>query len=228
MATRYARRVDIARLLFPDFSLILVGWLVCRYTALGRSVWQQVETLVYYLLFPVLLFHSIVRSPLDLQAASSLIAAGVVMGLTSMALSYALPHVPGLARHIPRRDHAASAQIAFRFNTYIALALVERVAGPAGLQLVERNYRSRYGEIDLIMRDGRTLVFVEVRYRSRSRFGGAEESVDRRKQTRLVLTAASYLREHHLNCPTRFDVAALKPGSGGPELNWIKGAFQAD
>ena len=98
----------------------------------------------------------------------------------------------------------------------------------ARLQLVERNYRSRYGEIDLIMRDGRTLVFVEVRYRSRSRFGGAEESVDRRKQTRLVLTAASYLREHHLNCPTRFDVAALKPGSGGPELNWIKGAFQAD
>ena len=98
----------------------------------------------------------------------------------------------------------------------------------AGLQLVERNYRSRYGEIDLIMRDGRTLVFVEVRYRSRSRFGGAEESVDRRKQTRLVLTAASYLREHHPNCPTRFDVVALKPGSGGPELNWIKGAFQAD
>lgn len=135
-ATRYARRVDIARLLFPDFSLILVGWLVCRYTALGRSVWQQVETLVYYLLFPVLLFHSIVRSPLDLQAASSLIAACVMTVLASLALSYALPHVPGLARHIPQRDHAASAQIAFRFNTYIALALIERVAGPAGLQLV--------------------------------------------------------------------------------------------
>ena len=97
-----------------------------------------------------------------------------------------------------------------------------------GLRIIARNFRIRGGEIDLVCRDGRTLVFVEVRYRSRSRFGGAEESVDRRKQTRLVLTAASYLREHHLNCPTRFDVVALKPGSGGPELNWIKGAFQAD
>ena len=132
----YARRVEFARLLFPDFSLILCGWLVCRYTLLGRQVWQQVESLVYYFLFPVLLFHSIVRRPLDLGATSSLIVAGVGMGLVAIALSYALPHLPGLRRHIDRRDHAASAQIAFRFNSYIALALVERVAGPQGLQLV--------------------------------------------------------------------------------------------
>ena len=64
-----------AQLLFPDFSLILCGYLVCRYTALNRTVWEQVESLVYYFLFPVLLFQSIVRSPLDLGAASSLIGA---------------------------------------------------------------------------------------------------------------------------------------------------------
>ena len=54
-----------AQLLVPDFSLIACGWLLCRYTALDRRVWDQVESLVYYFLFPVLLFHSIVRSPID-------------------------------------------------------------------------------------------------------------------------------------------------------------------
>ena len=73
--------MNYAQLLFPDFSLILCGYLVCRYTALNRPVWDQVEILVYYFLFPVLLFHSIVRSPLDLGAASSLIGAGLSMGI---------------------------------------------------------------------------------------------------------------------------------------------------
>jgi malonate transporter len=71
----YSRAVNYAQLLFPDFSLILCGYLVCRYTALNRTVWEQVESLVYYFLFPVLLFQSIVKSPLDLGAASSLIGA---------------------------------------------------------------------------------------------------------------------------------------------------------
>jgi malonate transporter len=128
--------VNFAQLLFPDFSLILCGYLVCRYTALNRTVWQQVESLVYYFLFPVLLFHSIVKSPLDLAAASSLIAAGLLMGLTGIALSYSLPHLPWLGRRIDVRDHAASAQVAFRFNSFIALALAERVAGPQGLLLI--------------------------------------------------------------------------------------------
>jgi len=128
--------MNFAQLLFPDFSLILCGWLVCRYTALNRTVWEQVEALVYYFLFPVLLFQSIVRSPLDLGAASSLIAAGLLMGLAGIALAYSLPWWPWLGRHIDRRDHAASAQVAFRFNSFIALALAERVAGPQGLLLV--------------------------------------------------------------------------------------------
>ena len=128
--------VNYAQLLFPDFSLILCGYLVCRYTALNRAVWEQVESLVYYLLFPVLLFHSIVKSPLDLGAASSLIGAGWALGLTGIALAYSLPYWPGLGRHIPRRDHAASAQVAFRFNSFIGLALADRLAGPEGLLLI--------------------------------------------------------------------------------------------
>ncbi len=132
----YSRRVNYAQLLFPDFSLIFCGFLVCRYTALNRTVWAQVDALVYFLLFPVLLFHSIIKSPLDLHAASSLIAAGWTLGLSGIALAYALPYLPWLRRHIAQRDHAGSAQIAFRFNSFVGLALAERMAGPQGIQLI--------------------------------------------------------------------------------------------
>lgn len=128
--------MNFAQLLFPDFALILCGFLVCRYTALDRSVWEQVEALVYYFLFPVLLFQSIVKSPLDLGAASSLIAAGLLLGVSGIALAYALPYVPILRRHIDAREHAGSAQVAFRFNSFIALALAERLAGDRGLLLL--------------------------------------------------------------------------------------------
>jgi hypothetical protein len=128
--------VNYAQLLFPDFSLILCGYLVCRYTALNRTVWAQVETLVYFLFFPVLLFHSIVKSPLDLGATSSLIGAGWAMGLTGIALAYSLPYLPWLGRYMPQRDHAASAQVAFRFNSFVGLALADRLAGPQGLLLI--------------------------------------------------------------------------------------------
>jgi malonate transporter len=128
--------VNFLQLLLPDFALILCGFLVCRYTALNRTVWEQVESLVYFFLFPVLLFSSIVRSPLDLGAASRLIGAGLLLGVGGIALAYLLPHVPGLGRHIDRREHAGAAQVAFRFNSYIALALSERLAGAQGLLLI--------------------------------------------------------------------------------------------
>ncbi len=129
-------KVNYAQLLFPDFSLILCGYLVCRYTALNRTVWAQVESLVYYFLFPVLLFHSIVKSPLDLAAASSLITAGLGLCITGIGLAYVLPALPWIGRHIDRREHAASAQVAFRFNSFIALALAERLLGSQGLVLI--------------------------------------------------------------------------------------------
>ncbi len=127
--------MNYAQLLSPDFSLILCGYLVCRFTALNRTVWEQVESLVYFFLFPVLLFHSIVRSPLDLSAASNLIIGGWALGLSGVAMSYVLPYLPWLGRHVDRRQHAASAQVAFRFNSFIGLALAERLAGPPGPSL---------------------------------------------------------------------------------------------
>ena len=132
----YPRRVNFAQLLFPDFSLILCGYLLCRYTALNRQVWQPVESLVYFFLFPVLLFHSIVKSPLDLQAASSLIGAGLSLAVCAIALSYSLPYWPVLGRYLDRRDQAAAAQVGFRFNSFIGLALAERLAGPEGLLMI--------------------------------------------------------------------------------------------
>ncbi len=128
--------MNFAQLLFPDFSLILCGYFLCRYTALNRTVWQQAESLVYYFLFPVLLFHSIVKSPLDIQATSSFLMAGLSMGLLGIGLSYSIPYWPWIGRHIDKRDHAASAQISFRFNSFIALALVERLTGAEGLLLI--------------------------------------------------------------------------------------------
>jgi putative endonuclease len=96
-----------------------------------------------------------------------------------------------------------------------------------GLRLIERNYRCRYGEIDLIMEDGRTVVFVEVRFRGSLRFGGALESVDRRKQAKLLTTAMCFLKERRLDRPARFDVAALSPAANGLAIEWVRDAFQA-
>jgi len=126
--------VNYASLLVPEFSLILLGYLVCKLTPLNRSVWNQVDALVYYLLFPTLLFYSIIKSPLDLGAASKLVGAGWSVIAAGVVLAYAIPFLPGLKRHIPPRDHAASAQVAFRFNSFIALALAERLAGAVGSQ----------------------------------------------------------------------------------------------
>ncbi|MBU3897574.1 MAG: AEC family transporter [Gammaproteobacteria bacterium] len=128
--------MNYAQLLFPDFSLILCGYLVCRYTALNRPVWAQVESLVYFFFFPVLLFHSIIKSPLNIGAATHFIGAGWALGLAGIALAYSVPYWPGLRPYIPVRQHAASAQIAFRFNSFIGLALADRLAGAQGLLLI--------------------------------------------------------------------------------------------
>jgi malonate transporter and related proteins len=128
--------VNFFQLLLPDFSLILCGYLLCRYSALDRRVWEQVDRLVYYFLFPVLLFYSIIRQPLDWPSASPLVAAGLSMAAAGIALAYSLPYWPWVGRRIERRLHAAGAQVGFRFNSFIALALIEKVAGPQGLPLL--------------------------------------------------------------------------------------------
>ncbi|MDW3096297.1 MAG: YraN family protein [Gammaproteobacteria bacterium] len=91
-----------------------------------------------------------------------------------------------------------------------------------GLILIERNYHCRFGEIDLIMQDTDTLVFVEVRYRSSEKYGSAAESVDGNKQRKLVFTANHYLQKYPSNQPTRFDVVALSPHQ---QPEWITNAF---
>lgn len=128
--------MNYAELLAPDFSLILLGFLLCRYTALNRAVWEQAEKLVFFVFFPVLLFHSIVKSPLDLSATSELIVGGLTLAASGIAMAYVLPYLPWLGARIDRREHAACAQIGFRFNSFIALAMAERLAGPEGLLLI--------------------------------------------------------------------------------------------
>lgn len=92
-----------------------------------------------------------------------------------------------------------------------------------GLRVVERNFRVRGGEIDLICRDGKGLVFVEVRQRSRSDFGGAGASITAGKRRRIVLAAQHYLLGKP-DCDCRFDCVLID----GEQLEWIKHAFSAD
>lgn len=98
-----------------------------------------------------------------------------------------------------------------------------------GLALVTQNYLCRGGEIDLIMRDDQTLVFVEVRFRKHRRYGGALESIDLRKQSRIIHTAGHYLQHHpgaYSAC--RFDVLAASPLRDDYAFNWIKDAFRVE
>ena len=101
----------------------------------------------------------------------------------------------------------------------LAAAYLQR----AGLKLVERNYRCRFGEIDLIARDGPTLVFVEVRMRSSERFGGAAASITAAKQLKLLRAARHYLSGTASAPPCRFD--ALLVNGNDHSIEWLKNAF---
>lgn len=104
----------------------------------------------------------------------------------------------------------------------LAAAFLER----RGLQVAERNFRVRGGEIDLVCREGRTLVFVEVRLRRRSDFGGAAASITANKRRRLVLAARHYLvRQPDAVC--RFD-CVLMESLAEAGIQWMKNAFSAD
>lgn len=94
------------------------------------------------------------------------------------------------------------------------------------LTLVTQNYRSRFGEIDLIMQDDVTLVFIEVRLRRNADFGGAAASIDSHKRQRLIRTAQHYLAGLARTPPCRFDVV-LMDDAEGRNVQWLKNAFDA-
>lgn len=99
----------------------------------------------------------------------------------------------------------------------------------AGLTLVARNYSTRFGELDLVMQDGNTLVFVEVRYRRSTGFGGAAASVTQRKRERLIRAANGFLAAHarHAQCACRFDVVTFEGDREHARGRWKKAAFDA-
>lgn len=96
----------------------------------------------------------------------------------------------------------------------------------AGLKLIQRNYLARGGELDLVMQDGLTLVFVEVRYRAAGSHGDGIDSVSASKQKRLILAARQFVADHrqYARWSSRFDVVAL--GDGG--LRWLRNAIAVD
>jgi putative endonuclease len=96
-----------------------------------------------------------------------------------------------------------------------------------GLSLIERNYHCKRGEIDLIMNDSGTLVFVEVRFRKNDRFGSALESIHAAKQKKIIISASHYLAHHPEDQPIRFDAVALSPSATKLEIQWVKSAFEA-
>lgn len=94
-----------------------------------------------------------------------------------------------------------------------------------GLTLLESNYRCRFGEIDLIMRDAEEIVFVEVRLRTNTNFGGAAASITTSKKQKLTRTAEMYLLQHG-RAPCRFD-AVLLDALAPSNIHWLKNAFEA-
>lgn len=105
----------------------------------------------------------------------------------------------------------------------------EQYLNQQGLVTRARNYRCKVGEIDLIMNHNNTLVFVEVRLRSNRYFASAAETVDWRKQQKLVRAAQHYLQRHGLteSAACRFDVLAFDPNQTGGQVTWLQDAFSA-
>ncbi len=132
-------------------------------------------------------------------------------------------------------------QFAFEMVGYHVADIDRRAAGAgwelaarrhleaAGLRLLAANQHFRMGELDLVMRDGDVVVFVEVRYRRSAGFGGSAPSVDFVKQRKLVLAAQCFLAEHRdlARCACRFDVVAVDGSTDAPRVDWIRNAFDA-
>lgn len=100
-----------------------------------------------------------------------------------------------------------------------------------GLRLLEQNYRGRFGEIDLVMLDGETLCFIEVKYRNSPAFGGAAYSIPLSKQRKITQTAMAYVQQHRnfQRSALRFDALLMQAddSASGISIEWIANAFEA-
>lgn len=127
--TCYKSRVQTALALLPDFLLILLGQALRRWLHLGDHFWTGLEKLVYFVLFPALLFNSLARANLALATAAPLLASGLLIMATGMALG-------AVARWLfpmSTSSFASQFQCAFRFNTYIGLAVAAKLHGAPGI-----------------------------------------------------------------------------------------------
>jgi putative endonuclease len=98
-----------------------------------------------------------------------------------------------------------------------------------GLKTLQRNFQARFGEIDLVMLDGETLVFTEVRYRANQRHGSGADSVTPRKQQRIIRAARLFLQYHdpQQTRPCRFDVISIGRSGGRTVFDWVRDAFDS-
>jgi malonate transporter len=125
-------------LLFPDFALILIGLMLFRITDWGAEFWAGAEKLVYFVLFPSLLFYSTARTPLHFETTGAMVLIGTLASLTAIALTWiGRPLLRSQARKVPDQplQYESGMQTAYRFNSYIALALTSRLAGEEGAGL---------------------------------------------------------------------------------------------
>jgi malonate transporter and related proteins len=128
----FASLLDTAALLAPDFSLVILGYLLMRYTLFKREAWTVLEQLVYYVLFPVLLFNAVSNAKFDFATTAGFLASGLALASFAIAAGYS-------ARWLLNPDatlYASGVQTAFRFNSYIGLAVAERLAGAEGVSLL--------------------------------------------------------------------------------------------
>ena len=122
---------------------------------------------------------------------------------------------------------AAPAGSSRQADGHLAEARVAAYLERQGLKILARNYRVKGGEIDIVAREGKTTVFVEVRLRRNDAFGGAAASITRSKQQRLILAARHWLQAHG-ETPCRFDCLLLEGRAADAPITWLRDAFSAD
>jgi malonate transporter len=155
--------VSAALLLLPDFLLIVGGALLKRVRGFDAPVWSGIERLVYFVLFPALLFRSLAQSPLALGEASRMVAVALAFTFSGMALS-------ALARPLFRLEpttFASCFQCGFRFNTYIALAAASRIGGEAGIAAISLLIGVlvpvvNFAAVAMLARGGRGRIALEL------------------------------------------------------------------